>query len=154
MIEKDLKEKIKKIYEVLPKTNDRRCGYRTCGEFARAVSMGEAPCDGCITGGYETAKKVCSIMGEKIEDKEKYSPGYTGSEMAFAGLYGRSGGRGGRYKSRYNYHNNMPSGKNLYNYTGNDMGPDQEKIFLGKNAELIEKRLHEIKKRLKELEKE
>jgi len=40
--EKNIKEKTKKIYEVLPKLDDQRCGYKTCGEFARAVADGRA----------------------------------------------------------------------------------------------------------------
>jgi len=62
----DIKHKIKAIYEALPKLNDGRCGYRTCGQFARAVSEGKAPCDGCVTGGLPVASKVCGIMGVKI----------------------------------------------------------------------------------------
>ena len=64
----DIKHKIKAIYEALPKLDDGRCGYRTCGQFARAVAEGKAPCDGCITGGLPVATKVYDIMGVKIPD--------------------------------------------------------------------------------------
>ena len=63
---KDIKEKIREIYEVLPKLDDRQCGYKTCGEFARAVAEGKAPCYGCVSGGPEVAAKVCEIMGARV----------------------------------------------------------------------------------------
>jgi hypothetical protein len=66
---KDIKEKIRKIYEVLPKLDDQRCGYKTCGEFARAVAEGKAPCYGCISGGPEVAAKVCEIMGARVPEE-------------------------------------------------------------------------------------
>ena len=62
------KEKVREIYEVLPKLDDRRCGYKTCGEFARAVADGKAPCYGCVSGGPEVAAKVCEIMGVKVPE--------------------------------------------------------------------------------------
>jgi len=52
---KEIKEKTRKIYEVLPKLDDQRCGYKSCGEFARAVAEGKAPCYGCVSGGPEVA---------------------------------------------------------------------------------------------------
>ena len=64
----DIKEKIRKIYEVLPKLDDQRCGYKTCGEFARAVAEGKAPCYGCVSGGPEVAAKVCEIMGARVPE--------------------------------------------------------------------------------------
>ena len=74
---KDIKEKIKKIYDVLPKLDDQRCGYGTCGEFSRAVAEGKAPCYGCVSGGPQVAAKVCEIMGVKIpkEATTQASPG-------------------------------------------------------------------------------
>lgn len=70
----DIKHKIKAIYEALPKLDDGRCGYRTCGQFARAVTEGKAPCDGCVTGGLPVTTKVCGIMGVKIPDVLQGSP--------------------------------------------------------------------------------
>jgi len=86
----DSREKIRKIYEVLPKLDDRRCGYRTCGEFARAVAEGRAPCYGCVSGGPEVAAKVCEIMGARIP--ENAAPQFSSSP----GLYqpGSGGDRG------------------------------------------------------------
>jgi hypothetical protein len=94
---KDTKEKIRKIYEVLPKLNDQKCGYKTCGEFARAVAEGKAPCYGCVSGGPEVAAKVCEIMGAEISQESiaKFSTS--------PGLYqpGLNGGRGmGRGRGR------------------------------------------------------
>ena len=65
---KDIIEKTKKIYEVLPKLNDQRCGYKTCGEFARAVADGKTPCYGCVSGGAEVAAKVCEIIGASVPE--------------------------------------------------------------------------------------
>jgi len=87
---KDIKEKIRKIYEVLPKLDDQRCGYKSCGEFARAVAEGKAPCYGCVSGGPEVAAKVCEIMGARVSEEAiaQFAPSL--------GLYqpGLSGGRG------------------------------------------------------------
>ena len=87
---KDIKEKIKKIYEVLPKLDDQRCGYKTCGEFARAVADEKAPCYGCVSGGPEVAAKVCEIMGARVPEEAIPQPGPS------PGFYqpGLSGGRG------------------------------------------------------------
>ena len=95
---KDIKEEIKKIYDVLPKLDDRRCGYRTCGEFARAVAEGKAPCYGCVSGGPQVAAEVCEIMRVRVPEEANPQPGLG------RGFYqpGFSGGRGmagwiGRY---------------------------------------------------------
>jgi len=87
---KDIKEKIRKIYEVLPKLDDQQCGYKSCGEFAGAVAEGKAPCYGCVSGGAEVAAKVCEIMGARVP--EEAIPHFSPSP----GLHqpGLSGGRG------------------------------------------------------------
>jgi hypothetical protein len=99
---KDTKEKIRKIYEVLPKLDDRQCGYKTCGEFARAVAEGKAPCYGCISGGPQVASKVCEIMGVKIPEEAStqasprrgfYQPRLLGGRR-MVGWMGRSFRRG------------------------------------------------------------
>jgi len=41
------KEKIRAIYELLPKLNCGFCGFCTCGQFARAVAEGRASPFGC-----------------------------------------------------------------------------------------------------------
>jgi len=63
---KDIKEKTSKIYAVLPKLDDQRCGYKSCGEFARAVAEGKATCYGCVSGGPQVATNMCEIMGTKV----------------------------------------------------------------------------------------
>jgi hypothetical protein len=103
---KEVKEKTRRIYEALPKLDDQRCGYRTCGEFARAVAEGNAPCDGCVSGGPEVAAKVCGIMGVKVPAgaipqsgprPRFYPPGfdrYRGVVRDIGGGMGRGMGRG------------------------------------------------------------
>ena len=94
---KDTKEKIRKIYEVLPKLDDQRCGYKSCGEFARAVAEGKAPCYGCVSGGSEVAAKVCEIMVAQIP-QEAIAKFSTSPRLYQPGL---SGGRGmGRGRGR------------------------------------------------------
>ena len=90
----DIKGKIKKIYEVLPGLDDRRCGYNTCGQFARAVAEGQAPCHGCITGGAEVAAKVCEIMGVKVP--EEAFPQLAASPGLYQPRMGRGIGMGRR----------------------------------------------------------
>jgi hypothetical protein len=96
--EKDLKEKIKKIYEVLPKLDDQRCGFKTCGAFAKAVGEGKAPCYGCVSGGQEVAAKVCEIMGTRIPEQAipqfGPSPGFYQSGLSGGRGMGRGVGRG------------------------------------------------------------
>jgi len=172
MVEQDLKEKIKKIYEVLPKLDDRSCGYRTCGEFAKAVAKREAPCYGCITGGYETAKKVCNIMGEKISDEEKVSSEYNNRAIDFAGGFGMGRGRGRGYRNRY-YNNIIFPGESRYKsitpirsqtedgynyhnsiYNNQKLDAEEERITLQQQTDFIRKKLDNIKKRISILEKD
>jgi len=88
MVDKqDIKEKTRKIYEVLPKLDDQRCGYKTCGEFARAVAEGKAPCYGCVTGGPEVAAKVCEVMGVSVPEQAV-------PQFGMGGGMGRGMGRG------------------------------------------------------------
>jgi hypothetical protein len=95
---KDIKEKIKKIYEVLPKLDDQRCGYKSCGEFARAVAEGKAPCYGCVSGGPEVAAEVCEIMGARVPEEAipqfAPSPGFYQSGLGGGKGKGRGMGRG------------------------------------------------------------
>jgi hypothetical protein len=53
----------------LPKLDDQRCGYKSCGEFARAVAEGKAPCYGCVSGGPEVTAKVCEIVGARVPEE-------------------------------------------------------------------------------------
>ena len=98
------KEKIKEIYEVLPKLNCGFCGFGSCSQFARAVANGEAPCYGCVSGGPEVAAIVCEIMGTKILEEaiyqfdsspRFYQPGLSGGKGMGRGIgWGLDGGQG------------------------------------------------------------
>ena len=94
---KDIKEKIRKIYEVLPKLDDQQCGYKSCGEFDRAVAEGKAPCYGCVSGGPEVAAKVCEIMGARVPEEAVPQFGLSlgrGRDMGAGRGMGRGGGMG------------------------------------------------------------
>lgn len=94
----DIKTKTEKIYEVLPQLDDQKCGYRSCGEFARLVAEGKAPCDGCVSGGPQVAAKVCEIMGVKLRQRAIRQSGFALREY-WPGLRapgGISGGMGRR----------------------------------------------------------
>ena len=96
--EKNIKEKTRKIYEVLPKLDDQRCGYKTCGEFARAVANRKAPCYGCVSGGPEVAAKVCEIMGTRVPEQAipqfGSSPGFYQPGLSRGSGMGRGMSRG------------------------------------------------------------
>lgn len=109
----EIKERIRRIYDVLPQLDDQKCRYRSCGEFARAVAEGKAPCYGCVSGGPEVAAKVCGIMGADVPEGAAsrygptpgfYQPGVAGGRGVGRGMgagFGRGGGLGrGRGMSR------------------------------------------------------
>jgi hypothetical protein len=93
---KNIKEKIRKIYEVLPKLDDQQCGYKSCGEFARAVAEGKAPCYGCVSGGPKVAAKVCEIMGAKVPQEVivQFGPSLGSYQPRLSGGRGIGGGMG------------------------------------------------------------
>ena len=59
------KEKIKEIYEVLPKLNCGFCGFGSCGQFARAVAEGRASPFGCRQNPW-SGYKISEIIGVKV----------------------------------------------------------------------------------------
>ena len=70
------KEKIKEIYEVLPKMNCGSCGFGSCGQFARAVVEQSASPFGCRQNPW-SGYKISEIIGMKV-------PAYRyGSQPAF-----------------------------------------------------------------------
>jgi len=71
------KEKIRGIYEALPKLNCGFCGFRSCGQFARAVVEGRASPFGCRQNPW-AGYKISEIIGVKIPT---YSYGF---QPAFA----------------------------------------------------------------------
>jgi len=70
------KEKIRQIYEALPKVNCGLCGFGSCGRFARAVAEGRASPFGCRQNPW-SGYKISEIIGIKL-------PAYSyGSQPAF-----------------------------------------------------------------------
>jgi len=59
------KEKIKEIYEVLPKLNCGLCGFGNCGQFARAVAEGKASPFGCRQNPW-SGYRISELMGMKV----------------------------------------------------------------------------------------
>ena len=59
------KEKIREIYEVLPKLNCGFCGFETCGKFARAVAEGRASPFGCRQNPW-SGYRISEIVGMKV----------------------------------------------------------------------------------------
>ncbi len=62
----DVDPKIDEVYEELPHIDCGACGYAGCVAFAAAVVKGEAPLDGCLPGGSETAHAVAAVMGQEL----------------------------------------------------------------------------------------
>ena len=59
------KEKIRKIYEALPKLNCGLCGFSNCGQFARAVAEGRASPFGCKQDPW-SGYRISEIIGAKV----------------------------------------------------------------------------------------
>ena len=59
------KEKIRKIYEALPRMNCGLCGFESCGKFARAVAEGNASPFGCRQNPW-AGYTVSEIVGLKV----------------------------------------------------------------------------------------
>jgi len=66
------KEKIKEIYEVLPKLNCGFCGFGSCGQFARAVAERRASPFGCKQNPW-SGYRINEIIGAEVP---AYSYGY------------------------------------------------------------------------------
>ncbi len=59
------------IYKLLPKTNCRDCGLRTCMSFASALLRGEKTLDACPLLSKETREKLAPLL-ENIEPNEGF----------------------------------------------------------------------------------
>jgi Na+-translocating ferredoxin:NAD+ oxidoreductase RNF subunit RnfB len=59
------KEKIKRIYQALPKMNCGLCGFESCGKFARAVAEGRASPFGCRQNPW-SGYRISEIIGVKV----------------------------------------------------------------------------------------
>jgi Na+-translocating ferredoxin:NAD+ oxidoreductase RNF subunit RnfB len=72
----DTKEKIKRIYQVLPQRDCGFCGLDSCGKFARAVAEGRASPFGCKQNpmaGYI----INEILGAGVPAHQKLKPAST-----------------------------------------------------------------------------
>jgi hypothetical protein len=77
------KDKIKRIYDALPKMNCGLCGFESCGKFARAVAEGRASPFGCRQNPW-SGYKISEITGARVP---AYSYGY---RPAFSSRLGAS----------------------------------------------------------------
>jgi Na+-translocating ferredoxin:NAD+ oxidoreductase RNF subunit RnfB len=59
------KEKIRAIYEAVPKLNCGFCGFGSCGQFARAVAEGRASPFGCRQNPW-AGYRISEIIGIKV----------------------------------------------------------------------------------------
>jgi len=59
------KEKIRNIYETLPKLNCGSCGFGACGQFAKAVAEGRASPFGCRRNPW-SVYRISEIIGAKV----------------------------------------------------------------------------------------
>jgi electron transport complex protein RnfB len=67
----EIDPKVEKIRAALPGANCGACGYPGCDAFANAVSIEEAPVNGCPVGGSEAAERLGEIMGASAEASER-----------------------------------------------------------------------------------
>jgi Na+-translocating ferredoxin:NAD+ oxidoreductase subunit B len=58
--------RVEAVKEVLPGVNCGACGYAGCVNFAEAVVKGEAPNNGCIPGGDDTAREIAAALGQEM----------------------------------------------------------------------------------------
>ncbi len=66
-------EKVAKIRECLPGANCGGCGYPGCDGFASACAAGQAPVNGCTTGGAATAEAIGKVLGVSVSAENKVS---------------------------------------------------------------------------------
>ena len=74
------REKIRNIYEALPKLNCGLCGYGNCGQFARAVAEGKASPFACQQNPW-VGYRISEIIGFKAP---AFSYGYKFYQPALA----------------------------------------------------------------------
>lgn len=66
----DTDPKVEKVRDALSGSNCGGCGLAGCDAFAKAVVKGDAPVNGCVAGGLESASKISKILGSaKVEVK-------------------------------------------------------------------------------------
>ena len=59
-----------KIFNILPKTQCRKCGYPTCQEYAQAVAQGEQV-GKCYPGGIITQQAITKLVGRNADFQHK-----------------------------------------------------------------------------------
>lgn len=59
-------EKVSKLTEMLPGANCGGCGFPGCAQFAKALTEGKAPVDGCNVGGADLAKNIADFLGQTV----------------------------------------------------------------------------------------
>jgi Na+-translocating ferredoxin:NAD+ oxidoreductase RNF subunit RnfB len=88
------KEKIRRIYEILPRMNCGLCGFESCAKFARAVAEGKASPFACRQdpgAGYAIGRIVgVEMLGELASVP---GPGFTSSREALGQDIQRLSGR-------------------------------------------------------------
>ena len=65
MMDTSTKDKIRRIYDALPRMNCGRCGFESCGKFARAVAEGRASPFGCRQDPW-AGYTISEIVGRKV----------------------------------------------------------------------------------------
>ena len=76
------KEKIREIYEALPKLNCGFCRFGSCGQFARAVAEGRASPFGCRQNPW-SGYRISKIIGVKVP---AYSYGFQHAPVSRLGV--------------------------------------------------------------------
>ena len=79
------REKIRNIFEALPKLNCGLCGYGNCGQFARAVAERRASPFGCQQNPW-SGYRINQIIGVKVP---AYSYQFQPAAIAKAGMPSR-----------------------------------------------------------------
>lgn len=62
--------RVEEVREALPGANCGACGYAGCTNFAEAVVEGNAPANGCIPGGSDSAAAIAEILGQEVTASE------------------------------------------------------------------------------------
>lgn len=67
-VQKDEKEEL--VLELLPGANCGGCGFPGCGGLAGAIAQKKAPIEACAVLSAENARKIGTVMGITVEEKE------------------------------------------------------------------------------------
>lgn len=67
-VEEEQQTKI--IRECLPGANCGACGYTGCDGYAKALALGEAEPNLCVSGGADVAKKLSEVLGVEVKAEE------------------------------------------------------------------------------------